>query len=121
MTPSQPARPDDPSSACYTTADGVYVVAPSGDLDHDVRERVEAELRPPDGLTPPRTVADLSAVTFMDSSGINVLLLVHRAAAAAGGWVRVAGAQESVMRVVDIVGLDTVIAFYPTVDHALKG
>jgi anti-anti-sigma regulatory factor len=37
----------------------------------------------------------------------------------AQGWLRIAGAQESVLRLLEIVGLDEVIGCHPTVDQAL--
>ncbi|MFF7892495.1 STAS domain-containing protein [Streptomyces sp. NPDC007907] len=37
-------------------------------------------------------------VAFMDSSGINILIAVHQAVTAAGGWLRLADPAGSVMR-----------------------
>ncbi|MGW6012896.1 STAS domain-containing protein [Streptomyces sp. NPDC055210] len=105
----------------YTTADGVHVVTLVGDLDHAAREHIGNVLKPPADVTPARTVADLSGVQFMDSSGINMLITAYQNAAADGGWVRVAGAQAAAQRVIELVGLDTLIACYPTVEQALKG
>lgn len=120
MTQSYSAPSGEFSLAGRTTVDGVRVVTLAGDLDQDVRARVEEALTPPADSTQPHTVADLSGVTFMDSSGINVLILAHQAAEAAGGWLRVAGAQTPVMRVMEMVGLDTVIRCCPTVQQALE-
>jgi anti-anti-sigma factor len=64
-------------------------------------------------------VVDLSGVTFMDSSGINVLIAAHQSMSAAQGWLRIAGAQESVLRTLQLVGLDQVIGCHPTVEQAL--
>ncbi|MFE2537810.1 STAS domain-containing protein [Streptomyces sp. NPDC059371] len=66
---------------------------------------------------PQRRVLDLSAVTFMDSSAINVLVLANRDANATGGWLRMAGLTEPARR--EIVGLDTVIPCYSTLTQAL--
>ncbi|MGW6009167.1 anti-sigma factor antagonist [Streptomyces sp. NPDC055210] len=119
MTDPHPAQPG-PLRSRATMVDGVYVVALSGNLDHNARERIEKVLMPPPGNAPQRTVADLSRVNFMDSSGINVLIAAYKAATATGGWVRVAGARPPVLRVMELVGLDTVIACYSTVDQALS-
>ncbi|MFJ4715529.1 STAS domain-containing protein [Streptomyces sp. NPDC088785] len=66
-----------------------------------------------------RTVLDLSAVTFMDSTGINALLTGHRAAEEAGGWLRLAGLDGPVWRVVELVGVHHVLSCHPSVAEAL--
>ncbi|MEV6117646.1 STAS domain-containing protein [Streptomyces sp. NPDC052109] len=68
---------------------------------------------------PPRILADLSGVTFMDSTGINVLIATHRQASEAQGWLRIAGARPSVLRVLQLVGVDALISCHPTVDQAI--
>lgn len=73
-----------------------------------------------DGTAPPRIVADLSGVTFMDSSGINVFVTAHRRASGAQGWLRIAGAQESVVRLLHLVGIDEIIPCRPTLKQALN-
>ncbi|MGW0572981.1 STAS domain-containing protein [Streptomyces tauricus] len=64
-------------------------------------------------------MADLSEVTFMDSSGINVLVTTHQTATRGQGWLRLAGAREAVQQVLHVVGLDDVIDCYPTLEQAL--
>jgi anti-sigma B factor antagonist len=54
----------------------------------------------------PSLVLDLSGVTFMDSTGLKVLLAVHQRARLAGGRLVLAAPTRSVRRVVDITGLD---------------
>jgi stage II sporulation protein AA (anti-sigma F factor antagonist) len=74
-----------------------------GEIDHDVTDAFGQALQAgrDTGL---RTVADLSGVTFMDSSGINVLVAAHQQLTDAGGWLRIAAAQEPVLRILRIVG-----------------
>jgi anti-anti-sigma factor len=64
-------------------------------------------------------VLDLSGVTFRDSSGINVLITAHKSLSDAYGWLRLAGPQTSVLPLIELVGLDQVIACHPTVEQAL--
>lgn len=104
----------------HTTVDGVRVVALCGELDHAARAVAEDALRPRAGEAPPRTVADLTDVTFMDSSGINVLITAHLAARNAEGWLRVSGARKSVLRVLELVGVDSLIPCRPTLREALE-
>ncbi|MFJ8804127.1 STAS domain-containing protein [Streptomyces sp. NPDC102487] len=64
-----------------------------------------------------RLVLDLVAVTFLDSSSIEVLFAAGQDAVSAGGWLRLAAMTPSVEEVIKIVDLDLprVIACYPTV------
>ncbi|OQD53639.1 anti-anti-sigma factor [Streptomyces phaeoluteigriseus] len=103
----------------HTAINGIRVVAVQGEIDHAVKDMLSEALLPCDGPVPLRTVVDLSGVTFMDSSGINVFVAAHQAANDDQGWLRIAGAQESVLRLLEIVGLDEVIGCHPTVDQAL--
>lgn len=67
----------------------------------------------------PVVVADLAAVTFIDSVGLTTLLRVHRDLAARGGRLAVVGAKGSVRFVLEMAGIDQVIAQYPTIRAAL--
>jgi anti-sigma B factor antagonist len=49
---------------------------------------------------------DLSAVTFMDSSGLHVLLATRQLAERRGGHVRLMHPTPSVMRVLKVTGVD---------------
>ncbi|MEU6543215.1 STAS domain-containing protein [Streptomyces sp. NPDC046859] len=118
MTDTHGAARPGQLSIGHTAIDGIRVVTVRGEIDHGVKDMLSEALRPCDGVAP-RTVVDLSGVTFMDSSGINVFVAAHQAARDDQGWLRIAGAQESVLRLLEIVGLDEVIDCHPTVDEAL--
>jgi anti-anti-sigma factor len=101
------------------TADGVAVVVVSGEIDFNASPALARVLASvPDG-TPPRVVVDLERTGFMDSSGINVLLLANRRVREAGGWLRLSGIHEPVLSALRIVGVDEVIPVHPTVAAAL--
>ncbi len=102
-----------------TTAEGIAVLALRGEIDFTTGTEVQRALLGPDGEAAARTVVELSQVTFMDSSGINALIGAHQAATALQGWVRLAAPSPSIRRVLQIVGLDTVITCYPTLQQAL--
>ncbi|MGW6732410.1 STAS domain-containing protein [Streptomyces sp. NPDC055013] len=99
--------------------DGVRVVTARGEIDQTVQEVFSRALSEDDRVVPTRIVLDLGGVTFMDSSGINVLLTAHREASATHGWLRLACPRDAVLRVLQLVGVDTLIDCYPTVDQAL--
>ncbi|MFE5754635.1 STAS domain-containing protein [Streptomyces massasporeus] len=99
--------------------EGVRVVTLRGEIDHDVRDKLSEALLGEEGPVPARIVADLSGVTFMDSSGLNVFVAAYQQARDTDGWVRIAGAQESVLRVLHMTGVDELITCHLTTAQAL--
>src|SRR3954464_11639890 len=64
-------------------------------------------------------VVDLSAVQFLDSTGIGVLMGGLKRAQARGGEVRLAAATTFVSRVLEITGLDQVFPAFESVSAAV--
>ncbi|MDQ0577972.1 STAS domain-containing protein [Streptomyces rishiriensis] len=113
-------RPDR-FSAVHRMVGGVRVVTVQGKIDNDVQELLSKALLSGDDAAPPsRIVVDLGGVTFMDSSGINVFITAHQAVSGTQGWVRIAAAQNPVLRVLQLVGLDAIITCHPTLEQALN-
>lgn len=63
--------------------------------------------------------ADLSGTRFCDTSGIHALVMAHKRAQASGTGFRVVIRPGEARRVVEILGLATVLAIYPRLDIAL--
>ncbi|MBK8468457.1 MAG: STAS domain-containing protein [Candidatus Phosphoribacter sp.] len=61
-------------------------------------------------------VVDLAKVTFLDSTGLGVLVGRLKAVRAQGGTMRIVGARERVLKVFVITGLDRVFEMYPALD-----
>lgn len=70
-----------------------------------------------DGVT--RLVVDLSAVTFIDSTALGVLIGGVRRVHGAGGAMTVVVATRPVERVLSITGLDRVFSLHATRDEAV--
>ncbi|MFD7796212.1 STAS domain-containing protein [Streptomyces sp. NPDC059759] len=113
-----PAGPPARLSITQTSRDGIRVLTLGGEIDADTAGGFREALCVDETATS-RTVLDFGAVTFMDSSGVNVLVAAFQNARAAGGWVRMAALRAPVRQVIDIVGLDTVIPCYRTLSEAL--
>ncbi|MCZ9355365.1 STAS domain-containing protein [Streptomyces mutabilis] len=106
-------------SVVATATDDIRVVSLAGEIDHDSGDTLRRALDVSD--TPrPRIVVDLRQVTFMDSSGINILIAAHRAVSEADGWLRLAAPGEAVIRTLSLVGVDAVIDCRDTLRQALS-
>lgn len=105
-------------SVVATATDGIRVLTLAGEIDHHTGDALRQALDASD--TPrPRIVVDLRGVSFMDSSGINILIAAHRALSEAGGWLRLAAPTGAVLRTIRIVGIDAVIDCRETLRQAL--
>ena len=64
----------------------------------------------------------MTAVSFLDSSGISVLVAAANAMRdkGCGGWVRIAGAQRIPDRVITMMGVDGVLPKFDTVEQACR-
>ncbi|MFI0813399.1 STAS domain-containing protein [Streptomyces echinatus] len=111
------AQPAGLSVAATTTSDGIQVLTAAGEVDHHTADTLTQAL---DITGTPRVVVNLRLVTFMDSSGINILIAAHRTLTEAGGWLRLAHPTDSVMRVLQLVGIDTIIDCHESLDQALS-
>ncbi|MFE9680775.1 STAS domain-containing protein [Streptomyces sp. NPDC002701] len=92
---------------------GAWVVTVRGDLDIDSLARQRTRLESTAAAVPV-LVLDLSAVTFADSTFLNLLLMLRRATD-----LRLAGVPCQVVRLLELIGADEVLRLYPTVADAL--
>lgn len=111
-------RPPGGLSVVATATDGIRVLSLSGEIDHHSGVILQQALDEVD-TTLPRVVLDLRRVSFMDSSGINILLGAHHTLAEAGGWLRLAAPGSAVKRTLGIVGVETIIDCHDTLRQAL--
>lgn len=119
MPDTEPTAQPGQLSVVATATDGIRVLTLAGEIDHDTGETLRQALAVADTARP-RVVVDMRRITFMDSTGINILIAAHRTATGAGGWLRLAAPADSVMRTLHIVGVDTVIDCHPTLRQALS-
>jgi anti-sigma B factor antagonist len=64
-------------------------------------------------------VADMTGTTFCNSSGISVLVLAHRQAAANGAELRLVVPSAAVLRALKLVRMDRLLPIYPSLDAAV--
>lgn len=84
----------------------------SGEIDHHsakaIRSAIDTSLA---ASAPEALVIDLSGVTFMDSSGLGLVLGRYTKATEAGIAFSVTGATERVRKIFDMAGLDRIIDY----------
>ena len=68
----------------------------------------------------PLLVVDLTHVTFLDCSGLSLLMRAHRRMAAADGRLRLVCTRPLTLRMLSVTGLASVLAPAPTVEAALR-
>lgn len=90
-----------------------------GEIDLHVSPGISASLKSALADKPKQLVVDLTRVSYIDSSGLAVLIEGMQNVASYGGKFALAGLQESVRPIFEIARLDQVFRIYPDVDSAL--
>ena len=87
--------------------EGNLTAALIGELDHhaaaDLRQKIDAAVL---ACRPRRLVVDLSRLTFMDSSGIGLIMGRYRLMQSVDGDLRLQGASPRMERMIRLAGLD---------------
>lgn len=101
--------------------DGITRIRLSGDLDlphtPDIQRALEELIEA--GHT--RLLIDLTDVTFIASSGLGVLLSIHRLLERVGGQLAVLCPEPSMRGLFELVGHTLVFPTEPTIEQALSG
>jgi anti-sigma B factor antagonist len=90
-----------------------------GEIDLHVSPRIAASLSAMIERKPKKLVVDLAKVSYIDSSGLAVLIEAMQNVQAYGGKFALAGLQEAVRPIFEIARLDQVFGIYPDVAAAL--
>jgi anti-sigma B factor antagonist len=90
-----------------------------GEIDLHASPEVAESLRTMTEKKPKQLIVDLSRVTYVDSSGLAVLIEGMQNVEEYGGKFALAGLQQSVRDIFELARLDQVFRIFPTVDAAL--
>ncbi|MCB1017682.1 MAG: STAS domain-containing protein [Acidimicrobiales bacterium] len=93
--------------------DDELVVTLAGEVDLSSRERISQFVALEVDACPGTLVIDLAAVTFVDSTGLSLLIRAHDTVTAHGGRVVVRHANAQFRRLLAITGVDRVVAVEP--------
>jgi anti-sigma B factor antagonist len=66
-------------------------------------------------------IVDLSGVGFLDSTGLGTLVAGHKRADEMGGQMPLVCADDRILRLFRITGLDSVFTIHESVDGAVQG
>lgn len=101
--------------------DDVSVVTVEGEVDvhtaAQLRQSLDQEIT--DGHI--RLVVDLDGVSFLDSTGLGVLVGRLKLVRNASGWLRIVCTSDRILRVFRITGLDKVFGIHASLDEAIAG
>ncbi len=67
-----------------------------------------------------RIVFDLTGVTFLDSTGIGIVVMCAAKLKEAGGSLRISGAPESVIQILDMCRVTEIVPVYATLEDAAE-
>lgn len=96
-------------------------VSLAGEVDHHaasgIRSAVDRELQ----RTGVKNLAfDFSKVTFMDSSGIGVIMGRYRIVKLLGGQVYIYGASAEIRRIIEMSGIQQIVTVGQTLDECME-
>ena len=80
----------------------------TGEIDHNraagIRSSIDSQIN---ALRPKRLNLDFSKVSFMDSSGIGLIMGRYRSVGLVGGTLRVVNVPDSINRIIELSGVTT--------------
>ena len=101
------------------TENSPNVVPLEGEIDLHVSPQIGARLAAIIKEKPKKLVVDLSQVTYIDSSGLAVLIEAMQNVGGYGGSFALTGLQEAVRPIFEIARLDQVFRIFPDTAAAL--
>ncbi len=92
-----------------------------GELDHHsseyIKDRIDREIA---AANPKNIIFDVENLSFMDSSGVGVIIGRYKHILARGGKVAIVNLKPQVERIYEICGLKKIIPSYNTIKTALE-
>ena len=93
------------------------ILTVTGEVDVATAPQLDEQLAV--AATAPKIVLDLTAVTFLDSSGLGVIIKGLKRVSELGGSLVLVVTNPSILKVFSITGLDKVLMIVDTTDAAL--
>lgn len=97
------------------------LISIDGELDHHraakIREEADGMLRSTNAVN---IIFDFSDLTFMDSSGIGMIMGRYKKVRTLGGRVAAYGVNAQIIRIMEMSGVDKIVKLVPSLDKALR-
>ena len=106
-------------SVTTSRQDDVSVVTVAGEVDVYTAAQLRAVLDEEIGAGHARLVVDLDEVSFLDSTGLGVLVGRLKLVRNPSGWLRIVCSHDRILRVFRITGLDKVFGIHDSLEEAL--
>jgi anti-anti-sigma factor len=100
-------------------SDGLYIVSLTGEMDIATAPELPRRLETLHGAGPHQIVVDLSNLTFIDSTGINALVVAAKAIRGNGGEMTLVAPTPHTQRVFEIVHLSEVVSIEQSLEAAI--
>jgi anti-sigma B factor antagonist len=113
-----PLSAAEPITTSVAHRDGAAVVSVGGEIDLSTAPAFERAIAEALEADPPVLAIELSNVTFMASVGLRILAATNEKIGASTR-IAVIADNKAATRPIQLTGLDTVVALYPTLNEAL--
>ena len=105
---------------CIKKTDESLIVTVTGALDHHIAAKLRTKIDSRLGGEVKNIIFDFSELSFMDSSGVGMIMGRYKAVQKAGGSVIVAGATPQVERILKISGLMNIVDVTSSIGQAIE-
>lgn len=105
----------------FKTLNNVLIVSLEGELDHhnveEVRTKIDDRL---DRDAISKLIMDFSALNFMDSSGIGMIIGRYKRLNSKGGNLAIANVKSNLDKIFELSGIHKIIKLYDNIEEALE-
>jgi stage II sporulation protein AA (anti-sigma F factor antagonist) len=93
----------------FEMTDDILIAKPDGELDHHTAAAIREEIdKTAEAFHSKHLIFDFGKVTFMDSSGIGVIMGRYNKISPLGGRVAIIGCSDYIDRILDMAGIYTI-------------
>lgn len=105
----------------FETIDNALIIKLSGELDHHsseyIKEKIDLEIM---SRNPKNIIFDMENLSFMDSSGVGVIIGRYKFISSKGGKAAIVNLKPQIKRIYEICGLKKIIPNFSTSKTAIE-